>query len=157
MVFQGVDSSVANTLCYGTIEEIWNILLPRSVFKTYLRAQTTGFISHIDAQKVGEVCVSLGRWLILFEMENIEHIKFSIIFSGAGRSGTNTTINHSVGIQLILVAGDSITKGDDWICVYHSETELNEDLKSKLESAISIDLKAPELSSKILKIVKPTN
>ena len=81
----------------------------------------------------------------------------NIIFSGAGRSGTNTTINHSVGIQLISVAGDKITKGDNWICVYHFETELNEELKSKLESAICIDSKAPELSSKILKIIKPTN
>ena len=61
MVFQGVDSSIANTLCYGTIEEMRNILLPISVPKTYLKAQTTGFISHIDAQKVGEVCVSLGE------------------------------------------------------------------------------------------------
>ena len=81
----------------------------------------------------------------------------NITFSGAGRSGTNTTINHSVGIQLISVAGDKITKGDNWICVYHFETELNEELKSKIESAICIDSKAPELSSKILKIIKPTN
>ena len=78
-------------------------------------------------------------------------------FSGAGRSGTNTTINHSVGIQLISVAGDKIAKGDDWICVYHSETELNEALRWKLESAICIDSKAPILSSKILKTIKPTN
>ena len=61
MVYQGVDSNIANTLCYGTIEEMWNILLPISIPKTYLKAQTTGFISHIDAQKVGEVCVSLGE------------------------------------------------------------------------------------------------
>ena len=63
MVFQGVDLSIANTLCYGTIEEMWNILLPIPVYKTYLKAQTTGFISHIDAQKVGEVSVGLGKCL----------------------------------------------------------------------------------------------
>ena len=61
MVFQGVDLNVANGLCYGSIEEMWNILLPNSVSKTYLKAETTGFIGHIDAQKVGEVCVSLGK------------------------------------------------------------------------------------------------
>ena len=72
MVFQGVDSSIANSLCYGTIEEMWNILLPISVPKTYLKAQTSGFISHIDAQKVGEVCVSLG------EYQNSDTQKWSI-------------------------------------------------------------------------------
>ena len=55
--FQGVESSLAKTLCYG---DMWQVL-KKSEFNTILKSQLTGNIEEIDALKIGE---KLGRNVI---------------------------------------------------------------------------------------------
>jgi len=60
-----------------------------------------GFVSHIDALKIGKFCHGLG----------------------AGKTLPTDTIDYAVGVELLKKPGDSIDKGENWIRVFHNESE----------------------------------
>ena len=128
--FQGVDLKVAKKLCY---DDIWSIL-KKSENSTTLKWQheQSGTITHIDALKIGKACVALG----------------------AGRTGKNSKIDTSVGINLLKTVGDIVTQNDEWIQIHHKTKVLDEEIKLDLENAIFVESDHKRYISKIIKIVE---
>ncbi|XP_059488892.1 thymidine phosphorylase-like [Neocloeon triangulifer] len=124
---QGVSAEVAEKLCFG---DEWTIL-PRAKFTTDLIVSENGFVGDLDALEIARVCRELG----------------------AGRSRADQELDLSVGVSLLKEHGEPVGKGDPWLRVHHSSSELSPGLKERLQGSLRIATQKPELSSRILKIV----
>ncbi|MBR2883291.1 MAG: thymidine phosphorylase, partial [Clostridia bacterium] len=87
---QGGDASVAEN----------TDLFKKAALQKNVFASKDGYITHMDAEKVGSICVDLG----------------------GGRKKKDDVIDHSAGIILIKKTGDSVKKGDV-IAVLHTNDE----------------------------------
>ncbi len=94
-------------------------------------ASKDGYITHMNAEKIGSVCVDLG----------------------GGRKKKEDTIDHSAGITLVKKTGDSVKKGDV-IAVLHTNDKISLNGASiAFESAVTIEETAPQMKALIYDVV----
>ena len=73
---------------------------------------------------------------------------------GAGRSGNQSQIDTSVGIELLKVVGEEVQSNEGWVKIYHKTPILEETIKKSVESAIVVTKNQfSERPSKILKVI----
>lgn len=77
--------------------------LPQAKFKIEIKSDYEGFISFIDAEKIGLLSLDIG----------------------AGRIRKNDIIDYSAGIYIPLKLNDYVLKGDVIGIIYHSREDLN--------------------------------
>lgn len=77
--------------------------LPQAKFKTEIKSDYEGFISFIDAEKIGLLSLNIG----------------------AGRITKKDIIDYSAGIYIPLKINDSVKKGDVIGVIYYSKPDLN--------------------------------
>ena len=74
---------------------------------------------------------------------------------GAGRSGKQSHIDTSVGIELLKVVGERVEVNEGWVKIYHKESRLEDNIKKVVESALVVTknqfFKQP---SKIIKVIE---
>ena len=92
-VRQGVDEMVADLL----ITEPWSVL-KKAEHELRVSANQTGFITDIDAMRIGKALCEMG----------------------VGRTGENSEVEHGVGIELIARVGDYVKQGDIWAIIHHN-------------------------------------
>lgn len=112
---QGGDASVAEN----------TDLFKKAALQKKIFASKDGYITHMDAEKVGSICVDLG----------------------GGRKKKDDVIDHSAGIILVKKTGDSVKKGDV-IAVLHTNDE-------KILDSASIDFKSAVTIEKAPSQIKP--
>ena len=119
---QGGDASVAEN----------TDLFKKAALQKNVFASKDGYITHMDAEKVGSICVDLG----------------------GGRKKKDDVIDHSAGIILIKKTGDSVKKGDV-IAVLHTNDEKSLDSAIiDFESAVTIEEAQPQIKPLIYDIVE---
>lgn len=119
---QGGDASVAEN----------TDLFKKAALQKNVFASKDGYITHMDAEKVGSICVDLG----------------------GGRKKKDDVIDHSAGIILIKKTGDSVKKGDV-IAVLHTNDEKSLDSAIiDFESAVTIEEAPPQIKPLIYDIVE---
>ncbi len=110
-------------------------LFPKADYSYDVLAESEGFISKMDAEKIGVSSVILG----------------------AGRETKNDVIDMSAGIVLNKKTGDYVKKGDLLATLYSCNKNSFEASKERFLSALEIGNEKPEdepLISKIIKAVK---
>ncbi len=107
-------------------------ILPISKKIIEFKASSEGYITEIDAEKIGTACNYLG----------------------AGRKTIEDSIDHSVGIELLKKIGDYVNKGETIAKLYIStKSEIEEALRILNESFV-ISEDRPELLKYVLDVVK---
>ena len=106
-------------------------VLPRAPHESSVTAEAAGFVTVLDALRVGVAAMRLG----------------------AGRERKEDTIDPSVGITIHHKVGDPVEQGEPVLTLsYRHPARLDEAL-SVLEGAIRIEPEAPEVSSLLLERV----
>ena len=123
---QNVDSVVVSQL----VSEPWSIL-DRAPVSTEIIAQSSGYISQINALTIGEVLCKLG----------------------AGRTGENPDIDHGVGAELLVDIGDEIIAGEAWIKFDTSE-EMSVEMIETIQNSLSLSETKPSKSNRIIEIIE---
>tara|TARA_B100001778_G_scaffold40236_1_gene28921 strand:- start:221 stop:1354 length:1134 start_codon:yes stop_codon:yes gene_type:complete len=122
---QGVESQIAETL----LEEPWKVL-PRASTIVEFQSEKSGWVSQIDALKIGQTLCNLG----------------------AGRTGLDSQIDHGIGAVLLVGVGEEIEAGTTWI-----RFEINSEMDSSTAETIgnSIQISDSEVikTSRILRII----
>lgn len=122
---QGVESQIAETL----LEEPWKVL-PRANTIVEFQSEKSGWVSQIDALRIGQTLCNLG----------------------AGRTGLDSQIDHGIGAVLLVGVGEEIKAGTAWI-----RFEVNSEMDSSTAEAItkSIQISDSEVNktSRILRII----
>jgi pyrimidine-nucleoside phosphorylase/thymidine phosphorylase len=95
--------------------------LPQAQYAYEVKAEASGYVTGIDAEKVGIAAMLLG----------------------AGRRTKEDTIDYSAGVTLCKKIGDRVTAGDT-LCVMHTNKDNAEDARSRLISAYSLGSEKPE-------------
>jgi len=95
--------------------------LPAAPSRYVVKAERSGFVTAIDARKVGEASVSLG----------------------AGRDRIEDAIDPAVGIMLAAKVGDRVSAGDPILELHYRETSRLEHAIARLAGAIAIGASAP--------------
>ena len=122
---QGVSAKTVKEL----IENPWSVL-QRSDVTTKIIAQSSGYLSEIDAYEVGTILCELG----------------------AGRTGYSPDINHGVGAILSKNLGELVNQGDCLLEI-HSTEKLNESIKKRLEDSIKLSTSKHVPSSRIIEVI----
>ena len=122
---QGVSAKTVKEL----IENPWSVL-QRSDVTTKINAQSSGYLSEIDAYEVGTILCELG----------------------AGRTGYSPDINHGVGAILSKNLGELVNQGDCLLEI-HSTEKLNESIKKRLEDSIKLSTSKHVPSSRIIEVI----
>ena len=123
---QNVDSVVVSQL----VSEPWSIL-DRAPVSTEIIAQSSGYISQINALTIGEVLCKLG----------------------AGRTGGNPDIDHGVGAELLIDIGDEITAGEAWIR-FDTREEMSAEMVVTIQNSLSLSETKPSKSTRIIEIIE---
>jgi len=95
--------------------------LPAAPSRHVVKAERAGFVTSIDARKVGEASVSLG----------------------AGRDRIEDPIDPAVGIMLAAKVGDRVSAGDPILELHYREKSRLEQAIARLAGAIAIEASAP--------------
>ena len=86
----------------GRAEDVYDTsALPQAKIVIEAKADTEGYVNHIEAEKVGLLCMHLG----------------------GGRETKDSEIDLSVGVVLHKKVGDRVNKGDSIATIYASDTE----------------------------------
>ena len=86
----------------GRTEDVYDTsALPQAKIVIEAKADTEGYVNHIEAEKVGLLCMHLG----------------------GGRETKDSEIDLSVGVVLHKKVGDRVNKGDSIATIYASDTE----------------------------------
>ena len=125
-VRQNVDAEVVSQL----VHEPWSVL-DRAPISTDIIAQSSGYISQINALTIGEVLCKLG----------------------AGRTGENPDIDHGVGAELLVEIGEKITAGEAWIR-FDTREEMGSDIIKTVQSSLSVSETIPPKSTRIIEIIE---
>ena len=125
-VRQNVDAEVVSQL----VHEPWSVL-DRAPISTDIIAQSSGYISQINALTIGEVLCKLG----------------------AGRTGENPDIDHGVGAELLVDIGDELTAGKAWIR-FDTREEMSADIIETIQNSLSISETIPPKSTRIIEIIE---
>ena len=116
----------------GNIKWIENPeLFPKATYSYEITATENGFISHMDAEKIGICAVILG----------------------AGRETKADSIDMSAGIILNKKTGDEIRVGDTIATLYTCKKETLLNAEKKFFEALSVSTEKPEIGALIYKIV----
>ena len=125
-VRQNVDAEVVSQL----VNEPWSVL-DRAPISTDIIAQSSGYISQINALTIGEVLCKLG----------------------AGRTGENPDIDHGVGAELLVDIGDEITAGEAWIR-FDTREEMSADIIETIQNSLSLSETKSSKSTRIIEIIE---
>ena len=109
--------------------EPWSVL-PKEKYSTDITSQKSGFISEIDALKIGEVLCKLG----------------------AGRTGENSDINHGIGAELIKSRGDYIDEGEAWIR-FDTSHAMDSETVTMIQSALVTSQQEVKTASRIIEVI----
>ena len=109
--------------------EPWSVL-PKEKHSTDIASQKSGFISEIDALKIGEVMCKLG----------------------AGRTGENSDINHGIGAELIKSRGDYIDEGEAWIR-FDTSHAMDSETVTMIQSALVTSQQEVKTASRIIEVI----
>lgn len=109
--------------------EPWSVL-PKEKHSTDITSQKSGFISEIDALKIGEVLCKLG----------------------AGRTGENSDINHGIGAELIKSRGDYIDEGEAWIR-FDTSHAMDSETVTMIQSALVTSQQEVKTASRIIEVI----
>ncbi len=116
----------------GNLEQIENTdLLPGAEFTAKIPCPTDGYISSMDAEKIGSASVILG----------------------AGREKKEDTIDFGAGIVLHKKTGDFCKKGESLATLYTNKAETLKSAEKCFLEAISLGDKDPEKVPLIYKVV----
>ncbi len=121
-----VESQDGDTNMRGNVD-----LLPSCDYSRDFKAPSSGYLTQINALKVGVASVSLG----------------------AGRETKASIIDMGAGIVLQKKIGDKVEKGDIIARLYTSDEDDFEEAENHLSSAIKIEADKPERKSIILKTI----
>ena len=124
-VRQGVKSDVIESL----IEKPWSVL-PKADFSVEIVAQSSGWISQIDALTIGQVLCNLG----------------------AGRTGVAASIDHGIGAELIKGIGEKIESGEPWIR-FDVNSNMDKESVQRIQNAIQISSTKVHKESRIIQII----
>ncbi|MCK5780443.1 MAG: thymidine phosphorylase [Psychrilyobacter sp.] len=94
------------------------------------KAKESGFVKHIDAEKIGKAAMMLG----------------------AGRATKDDIIDHSVGLIMHKKVGDEFKVGDSILTLYH-QNNMRDEIIEILDSAFVFSRKKVEKISTILDII----
>lgn len=106
-------------------------LFPKAEFSYDIKSTENGFISHMDAEKIGICAVILG----------------------AGRETKADTIDMSAGITLCKKTGDEIKKGDTIATLYTNKPSSLKSAEKVFLEAISVSEEKPDIKPLVYKIV----
>lgn len=116
----------------GDIRQIEDLsLLPDAKFSLDVKAENDGFISHMDAEKIGVASLLLG----------------------AGREKKEDRIDFSAGILLKKKTGDAVSKGDTLAVLFSNDKNKLKSAEEKYLSALTFSsdkVKEPKLIYKII-------
>lgn len=121
IIFQGVEKKYADEICLNP-----RLLIKDCKFKSKIYSKKSGYISLIDAMKIAD-----------FILEN-----------GGGRKFMEEKINHNIGVELHVKAGDFLEINDHWATIYH-DSEL--DLSKQLVNCLNFSLKSLEINDRLIK------
>lgn len=106
--------------------------LPKTDYSYEVKSTESGFVTKMDAEKIGVASVILG----------------------AGRENKEDKIDFGAGIVLSKKTGDKVNKGDTLCVLYSNNKEYFKSAEEKFMSAISIGENAPEKKPLVYKIIK---
>jgi len=107
-------------------------LLPKAKRSRALRAAKSGFVSALDARKIGHAAVLLG----------------------AGRAYKDQELDYGAGLELLKKVGDRVTKGEP-LAVLHAADEAKLDLgEREYRDALKISPKAVRPKSVVLEVIR---
>lgn len=104
---------------------------PQAKYEIPIRAERDGYITHMDAEKLGLLCVELG----------------------AGRRKKGDSIDFSAGLILCAKTCDAICKGDILATAYTSIPGLEETVNGAYHDAVSYSDAAPEKKPLIYDVI----
>lgn len=104
---------------------------PRAKIAKEIKANESGYVTHIDALKFGLASVELG----------------------CGRKKVSDKIDYSAGIKIIKKTGDEIKKGDTLYFLYGESEDKISSAKDMLENAIEIKNNPIKTKSRIIEII----
>ena len=107
-------------------------LLPQAGVRLELAAPEAGFVSHIEADGVGQVCIALG----------------------GGRETKDSPIDLSVGVELPKKVGDRVEKGETLAVIYANDEARARAAGEKLRACYRFSAEAPEKKPFIRGIVR---
>lgn len=107
-------------------------LLPKAAASRALSSPRSGFLSRLDARKIGEAAVLLG----------------------AGRAFMEQAIDYGAGILLEKKLGDQVLKGQTVATLYGSDDDKLRRAEGIVLSAMNIVPRAPKLKPLIRKVLK---
>lgn len=105
--------------------------LPSSKYNVEVKALNSGYITKIDAEKIG----------------------ISAMLLGAGRKTKEDKIDHSAGITMVKKIGDSVSVNDT-ICILHTNMEDCSEAQAMVQSAYTIGETKPEPIKYVYEIIK---
>ncbi|MEE0967964.1 MAG: thymidine phosphorylase [Clostridia bacterium] len=109
-----------------------NEMFPRSNIEYEVRADKNGYISHMNAEKIGRASVVLG----------------------AGRASKDDNIDMSAGIMLVKKTGDIVSKGDVIAKLYTSYSNKIKEAEKMFISAVEYAEKPPKQIPLIYKVIR---
>lgn len=116
----------------GNIEWIENTkLFPKAKYEIDVISKQTGYIVHMDTEKIGKVSG----------------------FLGAGRQKKEDNIDYSAGISILKKNGDYINKGDIIAKLYTSKNNIEEQAKEMYENTIKVSENEPEKEKLIYEVI----
>ena len=107
-------------------------LFKKALITKEIYASKDGYITHMNAEKIGSICVDLG----------------------GGRKKKDDIIDHSAGIILAKKTGDSVKKGDVIATVHTNDEKSLNGAILDFESAVTIEETAPQMKALIYDVVE---
>ncbi len=107
-------------------------LSPKAEYILEVKSDTEGYISKMNAEAIGTVCVKLG----------------------GGREKKTDTVDHSAGIILAVKTGDKISKGDTLCTLYTNKKEVLAECEKAYKASITISDTCPHKIPLIYNVIK---
>ena len=119
---QGGDPRVADNLD----------LLPKAAASKMAASPKSGYLSRLDARKIGEAAVILG----------------------AGRAFLEQKLDYGAGIILDKKVGDSVKKGESVARLYGSDQAKIEEAHAVVQAALAVDAKPPKRRPVVIRVLQ---
>uniref|UniRef100_A0A1I8H5Q1 PYNP_C domain-containing protein n=1 Tax=Macrostomum lignano TaxID=282301 RepID=A0A1I8H5Q1_9PLAT len=123
LVNQGVSEALADKLCERgqfSVQEYLSRMGREPLSVTQLSSPASGFVSDIDALSLAKICHQLSR---------------------PERLGGK--LDHSTGLELLVVKGDAVKQGSPWVTVYHSDP-LTERQRQGIDACLQVTKERPQ-------------
>lgn len=105
---------------------------PESQYSLSVTAEQDGYISAMDAQEIGNICVLLG----------------------AGRADKNDTIDHTAGIVLHKKVGETVSVGESLCTLHTNRQSILTKAKNRYLKSLSITAEKPKSNPLIYKVIR---